>query len=346
MTPYERVMRAVELGEPDRVPVVPQITYTTARITGIRASEALRSAEKMAEALLMGYREIGYDGIYVGWESSFNLVAEAMGCSLRIPEDGVPSVSENLVKDPGDIEKVRVPDPERDGRLPTYLEAIDLVADEVAGRVPIFSYIPGPLTLAGLLRDTGRILMELITDPRLVQDLMKLTAEASTRFGLAKVEHGADVIVVADPTASSTMISPEMFNQFPFPHIRGILSSIERVGAIPSLHICGNTTPILDKMAASGAKILELDSMVDLAMAKNKVGKRVCLLGNINPTRTLLGGKPSDVEAEAREAIEKAASGGGFILSSGCEVPLDAPIENVKAMVRGAYRYGLYLGGG
>ncbi|MFQ6076239.1 MAG: uroporphyrinogen decarboxylase family protein [Candidatus Bathyarchaeia archaeon] len=346
MTPYERVMRAVELGEPDRVPVVPQITYTTARITGIKASEATRSAEKMAEALLAGYRRVGYDGIYVGWESSFNLVAEAMGCKLRIPEDGIPSVSESLVKEPGDIEKVRVPDPERDGRLPIYLEAIDLVAEDVGGRVPIFSYIPGPLTLAGVLRDTGKILMELITDPQLVKGLLKLTTEASRRFGLAKVEHGADIIVVADPTASSTVISPGMFEQFPFPHVRRILSSIERAGAIPSLHICGKTTPILEGMAASGAKVLELDYMVDLAVAKETVGDRVCLLGNLNPTGSLLGGTPSDVEAEAKEAIKKAASGGGFILSSGCEVPLDAPIENVRAMVRAAHKYGLYDGGG
>ncbi len=346
MNSYERVMRAIELGEPDRVPVVPQITYTTSRITGIKSSEATRSAQKMADALLAGYRAARYDGIYVGWESSFNLVAEAMGCKLMMPEDGIPSVSESPVKRPEDVEKVRIPDPEKDGRLPIYLRAIDLVAKDVKGRIPILSYVPGPLTLAGLLRGTSQALMDLIVNPDLIRSLMKLTAEASTRFGLAKVEHGADIIVVADPTASSTMISPKMFDQFPLLHLRQILSSIKKAGGIPSLHICGNTTPILERMSETGTKILELDYMVNLAEAKAEIGGRVCLLGNLNPTGPILSGRPEDVEKEAREAIGVAARGGGFILSSGCEVPLDAPIDNVRAMVAAAAKYGVYGGKG
>lgn len=344
LTSYERVTEAINLRVTDRVPVVPQITYTTGRITGIKSSEAMRSPEKMAEALLMGYREIGYDGIYAGWESSFTIVAESMGCRLRIPEDGISSVSESVVKGPEDLVKVKVPDPERDGRLPIYLKAIELIAQEVKGKVPIFSYIPGPLTLVGQLRGPSETLMDLINNPGLVHDILKLATEASKRFGLDKVEYGADIIVVADPMASCSLISPDMFEEFSFPYIKQILSSIEKAGSIPSIHICGQTRPILEKMVETGARILELDSMVDLTQAKEKVGRRVCLLGNLNPTGYLLQGKPEDVVREARETIEMAASGGGFILSSGCEIPLNAPIKNVKAMVEASKKYGAYNG--
>ncbi len=72
------------------------------------------------------------------------------------------------------------------------------------------------------------------------------------------------------------------------------------------------------------------------------VGERVCIQGNIDPVSIFLNGKPSDVERKARECIEKAAKGGGFILSSGDEVPLNAPFENVKAMVSAAKKYGQY----
>ena len=98
-TSLQRILTAIELKEPDYVPVVPQITYTTARITGITFQEAMYSAEKMAEALIAGYNAIGYDGIYVGWESSFNLVAEAMGCSLLVPPGGIPTVGKRIVND-------------------------------------------------------------------------------------------------------------------------------------------------------------------------------------------------------------------------------------------------------
>jgi len=95
-------------------------------------------------------------------------------------------------------------------------------------------------------------------------------------------------------------------------------------------------------MVDAGARIIELDYQVDLAFAKNKVGKKVCIEGNIDPVSVLLNGKPNDVKREARECIKKAAKGGGFMLSSGCEVPLNVPFENVKAMVSAAKKYGQY----
>ena len=117
---------------------------------------------------------------------------------------------------------------------------------------------------------------------------------------------------------------------------------IAEVGGIPSLHICGKTEAILEEMTRTGAKILELDHSVDLAAAKAEVGTRVCIQGNLNPTGVLLTGEPNDVEAESRACIEKASKEGGFILSSGCEIPLNAPLENIKAMVSAAKRFGVY----
>lgn len=342
LTSFQRVMTAIELREPDYVPVVPQITYTTARITGIRFQEAMYSAERMAEALIAGYKTIGYDGIYVGWESSFNLVAEAMGCKLRIPPDGIPTVVERAVNDPSNIDKIKVVDPERDGRLPIHLKAIELVRREVGRDTPIFRYVPGPFTLAGMLRDQGKFLIDLIRNPDFIRDILKPSTESSKRFGVAVVEHGADVVVVADPLASTSVISPKMFDQFAFLHIKEVLRAVSEAGGIPSLHICGKTSPILKRMVDTGARVVELDYEVDLEYAKGEIGKSVCIEGNVNPNRVLLTGKPEDVEMKAKECITKASQGGGFILSSGCEVPLDAPLENIKAMVLAAKKYGRY----
>ncbi len=108
LTPFQRVMTAINLMKPDRVPVLPQITYANARFTGIRFQEALYNSERMAEALVSGYKMMRYDGIYVGWESSFDLVAEAMGCKLRIPLDGIPEIAEHVVKDPSDVHKIKI----------------------------------------------------------------------------------------------------------------------------------------------------------------------------------------------------------------------------------------------
>lgn len=342
LTPFQRVTAAIELKEPDYVPVVPMITYTAAQLTGIQFSEALYSAEKMAKALIAGYKSAGYDGIYVGWESSFNLMAEAMGCKLQIQPNSIAFVKDQVVKEPSDLDKIEVADPEKDGRLPIHLKAIELVREKIGKDVPIFKYVPGPLTLASVLRGQDQLLMELIRNPDAVHDILKPASESSKRYGVATVEHGADIAVVADPIASSSVISPTMFDQFAFSPIKNVLESISDVGGIPSLHICGNTIPILERMVDTGTRIIELDYQVDLAFAKDMIGENVCIQGNIDPVGVLLNEKPSDVEKKAKECIEKSAKGGGFILSSGCEVPLNAPFENVKAMVSAAKKYGQY----
>nr|MDO8100115.1 uroporphyrinogen decarboxylase family protein [Candidatus Njordarchaeota archaeon] len=342
LSSFDRVRSAVQLVEGDRVPVVPEITYACAKLLSLRFSEGSKSPEKMAKALIAGQKEIGYDGIYAGWESSFNVMAEAMGCKMKIPEDGVPCVEDHIVKQAADLDKVRVPDPWKDNKLRINLQAIKIIREAVGDGIPIFTYVPGPLTLSGLLHKTDVLMLDLIRNPKFVHSLNKVATEASKTFALAKIESGANIIVVADPSASTTMISPKMFEQFALPYIKDVLNTVMKTEAIPSLHICGQTTAILEKMVETGARILEVDYHVNLKEAKRKVGSKVCIQGNVRPTGALLQGSAKEVLAEARKCLEDAATGGGYILSTGCEVPYETRMENVKALVEAATKYGKY----
>jgi uroporphyrinogen decarboxylase len=342
VTSFERVTAAIEGREPDRVPVIPQITYATAQLTGVSLVEALHSPEKTAEALLTGRQTIGYDAVYAGWESSFNLLAEAMGCTMRYPEGDVPRVVKRIVKKPDDIDKLAIPDPSSTGRLPIHMRTVELIKSEVGGAIPVFAYVPGPFTLAGQLCDVDQLLRMTVKDPGFIDALVEITTAASVRYAEANVDAGVDVVVVADPTASPSLISPKAFNRFAAPGIRTIFEAATGRGAVVSLHICGQSTPLLEPMCETGAQILELDHMVDLAKAKAQIGNRVCLQGNIDPAGALLTGTPDAVAQAARRCIDQAGAGGGFILSSGCEIPPRAPIANVRAMVQAAEQYGRY----
>lgn len=341
MNPKERVMRTLDFEEPDRIPVIPQITYATCSVIGARFIDGMYNAGFMAKALLAGYEAMGYDGVYVGWEASFNVLAEAMGCRLKIYEDSLPTIAENVVRKRQDAYKLEAPNPSKDGRLPIHLEAIKLVKSKVKDEAPLLSYVPGSFTLACMLRGMNQFLIEAFSEDSFAHELNGKALEASKAFAEAKVRQGADVITVADPCSSSTVISPRMFKELSLPYIKELLRAISDAGAIPSLHICGNTTPILDLMTGSGAKILELDAMVNLAEAKRKASKsKVCVMGNLNPS-LLATGSPKEVELKSKECIEAVVKEGpaGFIFSTGCEVPLNAPIENVKAMVKASKSY-------
>ncbi len=342
LTPFQRVMKVLQGELPDRVPVIPQVTYTTAQITGVGLIEALHSPKKTAKALLAGQRRLGYDAIYVGWESSFNLLAEAMGCTMRFPEDSVPQVAENIVKSPADVDKIEVPDPNSSGRLPLHMELVYLIKKKVKDEIPLFAYTPGPFTLAGQLAGVNPLMIATIHDSQFVTELTDLALEASIKYALANIEAGIDVIVIADPTASGSLISPTTFGTYAAPQQKVLVNAISQTGAFASLHICGKTMPMLELMAETGTKMLELDHLVDMAEAKKRVGHKVILMGNLNPTELLLMGTPKEIEAAAKGCIETVGQDGRYILSSGCEVPPLAPLENIRAMVLAAEKYGKF----
>ena len=86
-------------------------------------------------------------------------------------------------------------------------------------------------------------------------------------------------------------------------------------------------------LAETGAHILELDYKVSLKSAKERVGQHVCLMGNLNPVNVLWRAAPEAVAIAARQAVADAGHNGGFILGSGCEVPVHSPQENLHAML-------------
>lgn len=335
----EKVIGVTDGERGERVPVIPQITYGAASAVGRTVQELSGKGELMAEALAAAYEQAGYDGVYAGWESSFNAIAEAMGCTMSVSEQGLPSVAEGIVEEAPDIERLEPPDPEAAATLRPRLEMIDGLRRRLGSDVLILTYIPGPFTLAGLLCGVDRLMMAVIQDPPFVERLVSAAGDAVMPFLRATACRGADLLVVADPSASSTVISPDHFNQFAYPFLRRLMREISAVGAIPSLHICGNTTPILEMMAETGARVIEIDHLVGLADAVSRVGGTTCLQGNIDPVKVLRMGTEDEVRQAARVCLG-AAGRGRFILSSGCEIPAGTPIANVRAMVDAAREYG------
>ena len=181
-----------------------------------------------------------------------------------------------------------------------------------------------------------------IRDPPFVEHLLDITTQASINYAQANIEAGVNVITTADPTASGSLISPKTFENYAAPRQKAVMDAVMQAGAFPSLHICGKTTTMLKLMAKTGTKMMELDHLVDLKVAKQQVGDQVILMGNLNPTELLLTGTPADVEAAAKVCIETVGQDGRYILSSGCEVPPLAPLENIRAMVQAAKKYGQF----
>jgi len=80
----------------------------------------------------------------------------------------------------------------------------------------------------------------------------------------------------------------------------------------------------------------------NLAVAKRKIGNKICLMGNVAPFDVLRQKTPAEVEIACKECFEKAAAGGGYILSSGGVFNRGTPPENIDTMIASAEKYSKY----
>ena len=165
--------------------------------------------------------------------------------------------------------------------------------------------------------------MWLIRKPDYVKKIVDFTTEIIIEYSKAQYRAGSDIVQVAEPTASLSMISPPMFKEFAQPALIKIANSL---GGLRVLHICGKTLNIVPDLAKLGFDGLSLEE--DIAQVKRLVGD-VKVLGNVSSSKTLVFGSPDDVKAEVRKALEA----GVDLLEPNCGISPITPLKNIKAMV-------------
>jgi uroporphyrinogen decarboxylase len=154
--------------------------------------------------------------------------------------------------------------------------------------------------------------------------------------------------VLLGGSGTLTLQSPRIARELSLPTIQKLTRMAKEAGIPTMLHSCGKEK-LLIKWCAEETDLncinpLEVEPMgdCDLAEIKRLYGDRIALMGNLHTTRVMLMGTEADVEQAAREAIDAAAGGGGFILSTGDQCPRDTPEANIRKMVEVAKEYGKY----
>jgi uroporphyrinogen decarboxylase len=166
------------------------------------------------------------------------------------------------------------------------------------------------------------------------------------RLAKGQAAAGADAVLISSAFAGAGFISPAHYREFVLPYEKRVIDGVKAAADIPVYtHTCGAIGDRLEAMADTGTNGIDtLDppplGTVDLADARARTRGRLFLKGNIDPVNTVLHGTPDDVLAAARERIEIAAPGGGYILSTACAVPPAAAPENVLAIGRAADLHG------
>jgi uroporphyrinogen decarboxylase len=337
MTPKERVGAFLQ-GQPiDRVVAAPVLLNAASRVVGYNVREMVTDAEKLATAHVAAYRKYGAD--FICLLTATASMAEAMGTELTYPEDNAPYIQTPYLAGPDEEGKLRDIDVHRDGRLPIYLEATERCVEAVGDEVVVSTLLAGSFTTAASLVGTAKFVKMLYRDPDFAHRLLRYATDVNKQW-LDAILAAGGVPFNCEPIATGSILSTDHFQAFVVPYLTELQDHLKSKGVPALSHICGRIDSVLDAFVASGPNLISVD-VADMGYIARTYGSRVAIMGNVKPAETLLLGTPEDVEREVKEIIEQAGdSPAGFVLSSGCEVPLDAPAENLLAFMDAARTHG------
>jgi uroporphyrinogen decarboxylase len=335
MKPKEAIIEAFEMKTTGHIPAtVFGGGVWTIRHWQQQFGELIADPRAYADVIIKTNEELRSPIVYVG-SGYNNYLAAAVGGKVKERPLGAPDLEAPLVKGTADeIVNTDVTLIENDRVIQNIREAARLVAKAIGDEVIVTVTSWGPFTLAGQMYGVEQMMKATLKKKDEVHKMMDFATRLVKQFYKPLVEEKViPMLAIADPTGSGDLISNKVFREFSLPQLQPLIAWAKQHGAYTWLHICGNTTDKLESIAETGAACFSLDYKVNMSVAKEKIGGKITLAGNIDPVSILNQKGPEDVRAAAKACLEAASAGGGFILTSGCDLPPTIPIENIRAML-------------
>ncbi|MHB1315790.1 MAG: uroporphyrinogen decarboxylase family protein [Christensenellales bacterium] len=331
MNSKELLFRALKNQEVERIPWVPFVGCHGANLIGVSAQDYFRSSDDIVAGFDKAFELYRPDGLPALFD--LQVEAEAIGCKLRYSDTTPPSVEAHVLEDGLKLEDLKVPS-KKDGRFPVVLDALERIFAKYGDRIGIYGLVTGPFTLALHLRGTD-IFYDIYDDPQFVHNLMRFCTDVAKATAQMYMDGGAHIIAIVDPMTSQ--IIPEVFTEYVSPYCSEIFAYVKDQGRLTSFFVCGNAKRNVEEMCKCGPDNVSIDENIPLDYVKEICQKYgISFGGNIKLTMTILFGTPTD---NIRDAQNCMAIGGnkGFILAPGCDIPFDAPVQNIKAIAATVY---------
>lgn len=308
----------------DRRKVVPLMAFPGVQLSKYSVRQILFNSKAQVETSRALAERFKPDALFQVMDLSVE--ANALGLQVRFPLNESPSVEDHPVKSPDDLEQFSRIDILKDGRIMAFLEAMREMKETID--MPIGGYVIGPFTLAGRMMGESEAAMAAIDDPSGLEQIVEFATERILRYGKALVSAGADMIAILEPTG--VILSPDQFRQFSGKYVKRILDGLDTMGI---LHICGDSNHIIPYMCETGAQGLSLDSDVDLPKAIELLPEDVVMIGNLDPVACVAQSTAEEVREASLQLLESMSKYPNFIFSTGCDLPPETPLENIKAMI-------------
>jgi hypothetical protein len=356
---YQRVMDTIQLKSTDRVPVVLEYAGFAARTAGVPMNEFISSYEFSTEVMIRAYQEIGDgDGINYAAPSCYGLatlyLSKIKVPGFDLPQDDEWQAHETELMHQSDYDAIlemgwpvfvekfleeRVYNDAKQELLPKNQKDVDTRKMWQKAGVPVISggATPTPLELICGARSLMPFVNDLFKIPDKLEKVFESILPHVAKNAIAytrKWDFPCSWVVGC--RSAPSMLSPAMFDRWVWPYFKHVVQEVTDAGQIALLHLDSNWTRELErfKELPQGKCILSLDGETDMREAKKILDGHMCIQGDV-PAQMLAFGQPEDITQYAKNLINDIGSN-GYILHSGCDIPTNAKLENVQAMVNAA----------
>jgi uroporphyrinogen decarboxylase len=378
MSSKERMMTSFRLGEPDMIPVSPDVSNMfPCKYTGKPFWQIyLTNDPPLWRAYLELLKLFKFDGWVDGSQSMFDLIKlnsnlkfkvdfteidptkidikatvgtpkGELTTIMRFPKREPPWTLKGLIENPeADFEKLKelIWDPWRRNKA-TFQEIYKNIGNRgvVFDGFPIFSEF-----WHSVRGKTEKEIMDHYEYPGLMKELLKILIDLMKEQAHASCTNlNPDEVVIGGSCASLSVSSPKIFREFNLPVVKEVAKICREYDIPCHLHVCGKSRAIVDMVADTDLNVMEPlerppSGDINLAEVKTKYGRKLCLKGNIHTIETMLHGTEKTVEQEVKRCIRDAGEGGGYVLSTGDQVPHMTPEKNFIALIKSGRKWGRY----
>ena len=290
----------------------------------------VKTPELAAEVTIQPVDLVGVDAAILF--SDILVIPEAMGMHLVMEEARGPRFTTPL-RSREQVEALPVVDPERDLRYVT--DAASLVKRTLAGRVPLIGFSGAPWTLAAYMVEGGGsknfsvIKKMMLDEPETLLALLEKLSVSVRLYLEAQIAAGVDAVQIFDTWGG--ILAPDHFRKFSLDWIADIVARMRREN-VPVIVFSKGIHGTLKELSTIGADVIGIDWTVDIGEARELVGDRVALQGNLDPA--YLYASPEKIRNEVRSILRKYGNGPGHIFNLGHGILPDVPPDHARAMVR------------
>jgi uroporphyrinogen decarboxylase len=268
-------------------------------------------------------------------------IPDAMGLELRFVQGEGP-VFDKPIRTAADVDAIGVPDPEDE--LKYVMDAVRTIRQELNGRVPLIGFSGSPWTLAtymvegGSTKEFGKVKGMMFDEPLVMHKLLDTLAQSVTSYLNAQIAAGAQAVMVFDTWGG--VLTPRDYKEFSLRYMQQIVSGLNRESEgrpVPVILFSKGASGWLEAMAETGCDALGVDWTLDLADARRRVGDKVALQGNMDPS--ILYAKPERIVAEVKTILESYGQGNGHVFNLGHGIHQHIDPDHVDAFINAVHEH-------